>query len=74
MDTIIKSLKDNWKRYLISIGITFIAGFLSVFLASVDNITLESLENGTLAGVVFVAVRTGVKFALECLLSILIKK
>ena len=74
MDKIIESLRSNWKRYLVSMALTFTAGFLAVILSSLDNLTLESLTNGTLAGVIFVAVRTGLKVALEYVLSIIITK
>jgi len=74
MDKIIESLRSNWKRYLVSIALTFTAGFLAVILSSLDNLTLESLTNGTLAGVIFVAIRTGLKVALEYVLSIIITK
>lgn len=74
METIIESLRANWKRYLISSILTFLAGFLAVILSSLDNLTLESLSNGSLAGVVFVAVRAGLKVALEYVLSIIVKK
>ena len=74
MDKIIESLRSNWKRYLVSMALTFLAGFLAVVLSSLDNLTIDCLTNGTLAGVIFVGVRTGLKVALEYVLSILINK
>jgi hypothetical protein len=66
-----ETLKQNWKRYLISSGVSFATGFLIVFVAQIDSLTLESLRDGSLIGLLFVAVRAGLKSALEIILSIL---
>ena len=57
------------KRYLISSGVTFLTGFAIVLVAQIDQITLASLGDGTLMGIVFVAVRAGIKGVLELFLA-----
>ncbi len=57
--------EDTVKRYLISSGVTFVSGF---FLAVAPNISALSAENitwATVAGLVFVGIRAGVKLVLE---------
>ncbi len=67
-------VKKNWKRYLWSSLITFIAGFLLVFVPQMESITLESFKDGSFNGLVFLAVRAGLKALLEVILFIVTKK
>ena len=57
------------KRYLISTAVTFTAGFAIALIPNLDNITLENIGTGALAGVVFAALRAGVKAVLEGFVS-----
>jgi len=57
------SLKQ--KRYLVSSLVTFLTAFLTVILAQIDGITLESFKDGAIVGVVFTAIRAGIKALLE---------
>lgn len=52
-------------RYVKSSIITFLTGFCLVFVANIDNINLDSLGEGTVMGLVFLAVRGGIKAVLE---------
>lgn len=58
-------IKNNWKRYLVSSLLTFIAGFCLVFVNEIDNLSLEAVKDGALIGVLFVSVRAGVKALVE---------
>jgi hypothetical protein len=58
-------MSETTKRYLISSLVTFLGGFLTVILAQIDAITIESFYNGALVGILFTAVRTGVKSLIE---------
>lgn len=58
-------LKAKYKEYLISIVLTFLAGFSTELLFSVDFITLTTIQDGTVWGLLFTAVRTGLKVVLE---------
>ena len=60
--------KDTIKRYIISSALTFLTGFALVLVGQADGITLESFRDGTLVGVLFVAVRAGLKMLLEAFL------
>jgi preprotein translocase subunit SecF len=61
--------KQTMKRYVISSLVTFSAAFGLVILGEIDNITLETLGTGLVTGVLFSAVRAGVKGILEYWLS-----
>lgn len=58
-------MNPNTKRWLISTGTTFVAGFAIAVLPQIDTISLESLQNGALVGLVFAGVRAGFKAVLE---------
>ena len=62
--------KTTIKRYIISSLITFLTGVALVLLAQWDSITLASFKDGSMVGIVFIAVRAGVKALLEYLLSL----
>jgi len=63
--------ENNIKRYVISALVSFLAGFAIVILADINSITLESIKNGSIAGLIFVAIRTGIKGMLEYILSVI---
>lgn len=58
-------MADLFKRYFLSSLITFLAGVAMVLLSSWDQITLEAFKNGAILGLVFIAIRAGVKSLLE---------
>lgn len=49
--------------------ITFFVSFAIVMVAEIDTFTTDSFIDGTVIGVVFVAVRAGVKALLELFLT-----
>lgn len=53
------------EHYLISSLITFITGFLGVFILFIDKINLNSLRTGTWLVFVGVAARAGIKALIE---------
>lgn len=61
------------KHYLISSLITFLTGFLTIFIPSLDKINLQSFETSALIGLFLVAIRAGIKLLLEKYLEKLIK-
>ncbi len=67
-------MKKTTKRYIISAIITFLGGFLSVIVLKIDDLTLNSFKDGTLLGLIFVAVRTGIKAIAEWFLATFINK
>jgi hypothetical protein len=68
-------MKDTTKRYLISSGVSFIAGFaLAVAPLLDDNLTLEAVKEGAIIGVLFVGIRAGFKALLEMIATILSAK
>ncbi len=54
--------------------ITFFVSFAIVLVAQIDTFTPESFIDGTVVGVIFVAVRAGVKALLELFLATFTKK
>jgi hypothetical protein len=63
--TIRQTISENWKRYLTSSGVTFLAAFILYLSANLDQLTAESLETGAYVAVVFAAIRAGVKALME---------
>ncbi len=57
--------KKTFKRYLVSSLITFASAFGVVVLASIDSLTMESIQSGAIASLLFTALRAGVKAVLE---------
>ena len=53
------------KKWLMSSLITFITAFGTVILSQYDALQLSSLTDGVLMGVIFTALRAGVKALLE---------
>lgn len=62
-------MNNTTKRWFLSTLVTFFAGFAITLLANIDSLTLESLKDGSVVGLFFVAVRSGVKMALELFLN-----
>lgn len=58
-------LSNVQKKWLMSSLVTFVTGFGMVLLSEIDNLTLASFSDGTYVGVLFLAIRTGVKAVLE---------
>jgi len=67
----LRTLKNNWKRYVISSIVTFIATFL---LAAIPELLDNNFKwtGPTVAGVVLAAVRLGVKAVWEILKPVLL--
>lgn len=61
--------KKTFKRYLVSSLITFASAFAIVVLASIDSLTMESIQSGAIASLLFTALRAGVKAVLELFVS-----
>lgn len=66
--------KETIKRWLISSSITFLAAFAATFATELKSISLEGLETSAIVGVVFTAVRAGVKALVEFLPLLFVKK
>lgn len=66
-----EAIKKNWKRYLVSIVLTFAAGVCAELLMNIDAITLSTLKDGTYLGILFTAARTGLKLVLEGIVFII---
>lgn len=58
-------MSDTTVRYVISTVITFLAGFLVVVTPEVQNLTVDSLQDGALLGVLLAGARAGVKAVAE---------
>jgi hypothetical protein len=58
-------MNETVKRYIISSVVSFLSGFGIVLLNNIDNIDLEAIKSGAIVGVLFLAVRGGVKAILE---------
>ena len=65
----IETIRENWKRYLISSCVTFVVGFFISLLAQFENITPEAFSNGAIVGILFVSVRAGVKMVMELIVN-----
>lgn len=59
------SFKKEFKSFLI----TFVVGFLLVIYDQLDNFTIEAFKSGAYLGVIFGAVRAGVKAMVEMFLK-----
>ena len=62
-------MNETTRRWLISTGVTFATGFCLVLVAEIDNITLESFRDGSIVGIAFTAVRSGIKASIEAFLA-----
>ena len=64
------NMNKTFKRYLISSLITFFTGVCLYLLSVWDTITLETLKDGSLLGLAFLAFRAGLKGLIEYFLSL----
>lgn len=65
-----QKLNMNWREHLKSFLITFFVGFAMVFVADLDKLSLDTLGDGALLGLLFGAIRAGVKSALELFIAL----
>lgn len=56
-------------RYTISSLITFSTGVVMTLIGQWDQISLESIRDGSILGVLFLAARAGVKMVFEAFLT-----
>jgi len=59
----------TFKTELKSFLITFVVSFAIVLVAQIDALSLETIKDGTILGVLFGAVRAGVKGVLELVIA-----
>ncbi len=59
----------NLKEILISSALTFLSGFAIVIVAQIDTLSYASVHDGTILGLVFAAVRAGIKATLQAYLA-----
>lgn len=59
------TISPKTREYAKSILLSFLTGFGLVILAQIDTITLASLQDGTVAGLIVAAFRTGLKLSLQ---------
>jgi len=62
-------MKTKYKKYIVSSIVTFITGFALVLVANIDSLSLESLKAGALTGLLFTAIRAGIKAVAEWFLA-----
>jgi hypothetical protein len=62
-------MKAETKELIKSAVITFVAGFALVVIPELDTLSLDSLQDGTVVGLLFAGVRTGLKMLLEMYLT-----
>jgi hypothetical protein len=60
---------ELFKRYAVSTLITFGAGFAIAILPDLSHLTLSDLQSGAIVGVLFGAVRAGVKMVIEAFIA-----
>lgn len=58
-------MNKTTKKYIFSSIVTFVTGFAIAILPLLDNLTLESLKDGAVVGVIFAGVRAGIKALIE---------
>jgi hypothetical protein len=64
----IKINKETVSRYAVSTALTFFAGFAIAVIPQLESVSLDSLSDGVIFGVVFSGVRLGIKMVLESFL------
>ena len=62
-------MKPTTKRYLVSTLLTFATGFAISLLANIEQLNLEAFISGAYIGILFSAVRTGIKVVLEAFVA-----
>jgi len=65
-------MNQNLKRYLISSGVTFLAGFLMVFATELQSLSIESLTKSAVIGILLLALRAGLKALFEYVIPLLV--
>jgi len=65
----IKNNNLSMKEHIKSFAITFFVSFAIVLVAQIDTLSLETVKDGTVVGVLFGAVRAGVKGVLELVIA-----
>jgi hypothetical protein len=63
-------MNKTLKTYAVSSLITFLTAFGLVIVSHIDTLTLTTIKNGALAGLLGMALRAGVKALIEYLLSV----
>lgn len=62
-------MNNETKRWVVSSLVTFGAGFAIAVVPQLDALSLDSLKDGAVVGVVFAGVRAGVKAVLEAFIA-----
>lgn len=62
-------LKENWQDYVRSSFITFLAGVAFEIAPLLDNITLHDVQDGAILGILFVAVRGGIRAVVQAFIG-----
>lgn len=57
--------KKELIRWGMSSLVTFLTAFCLVMIADIDKITIQSFQDGTLIGLIFIAIRASVKALME---------
>ena len=68
-ESIINNPKLNMSEHIKSFLITFMVAFAMVFVADIDKLTLATLSDGVLFGLVFAGIRAGVKAVLQLVID-----
>lgn len=63
-------MSKKTQKWLISSVVTFFTAFAIATLPLIDNISIETIKNGAIVGVVFAGVRAGVKALFEFFISV----
>lgn len=66
---LLSNRKITLKEHLKSFVITFVAGFAMVLVADIDNVSLETIKDGSSIGLLFGAIRAGVKAVLQLVIT-----
>jgi hypothetical protein len=59
----------SMKSHIKSFVITFVVAFAVVLVADIDVLTLDTIKDGTIFGVLFAGIRAGVKGVLELVIA-----
>lgn len=62
-------MKQSTKEHLISAGTTFLTSFAIVIMTEIDSLSLMSLRDGTIVGLIFAGARAGIKAVIQAYLS-----
>lgn len=60
---------NNLKEHIKSFVITFVVGFAITLVANINDITLATISSGAIFGILFGAIRAGVKGVLELVIA-----